>query len=416
MAHLAVLAKIRGLSAIGAATVAEARALIQEAAPQVVVLDMRLPDGTGLDVIAALEATKTNAVVIVASAYLDDYRGMLPHSERVHLLGKPVPMHELRRIVEELMTNTNVLGPFTVLDYVQLACMGRHSAIIECSGSAGRGEIIIERGELWSAADPAGSGLPAFERLLLASKATAKALSGQRPRGPRNLSERWELLILDALRVQDEQGNKAAVAARQDANHPTAQAAPPSAATHRAPSSAQVSPAKPAAAPPQTTASAAAKPLPVAPSSPLPSAASSPASSGTTTAAKGPAPAPTEARSAPVVTLPSDVAARSAQAPTLELVRPEPAKPTVAARVEPAPAPARSEPVPAPARSEPAPDPQARSPRRDDGFDACIERALRAVVAKNFALAIAELEQAQSLRPGDPMVIHRLARLRSLQP
>ncbi len=405
MAHLAVLAKIRGLSAIGAATVAEARALIQEAAPQVVVLDMRLPDGTGLDVIAALEAAKTNAVVIVASAYLDDYRGMLPHSERVHLLGKPVPMHELRRIVEELMTNTNVLGPFTVLDYVQLACMGRHSAIIECFGSAGRGEIIIERGELWSAADPAGSGLPAFERLLLASKATAKALSGQRPRGPRNLSERWELLILDALRVQDEQGNKAAVAARQDASHPTSQPAPPSAATHKAPSSAQVSPAKPAAAPPQATATAAAKPLPATPSSPLPSTASG----GATTAAKGPTPAPAEARSGPVLILPADVTARSAQAPTLELVRPEPAKPTVAPRVEPAPA-------PAPAKSEPAPDPQARSPRRDDGFDACIERALRAVVAKNFALAIAELEQAQSLRPGDPMVIHRLARLRSLQP
>ena len=35
---------------------------------------MRLPDGTGMDVIAALEAAKANAVVIVASAYLEDYR------------------------------------------------------------------------------------------------------------------------------------------------------------------------------------------------------------------------------------------------------------------------------------------------------------------------------------------------------
>jgi Flp pilus assembly protein TadD len=37
-------------------------------------------------------------------------------------------------------------------------------------------------------------------------------------------------------------------------------------------------------------------------------------------------------------------------------------------------------------------------------------------VAKNFTLAITELEQAQRLRPEDAMVIHRLARLRSLQP
>ncbi|HNN97496.1 MAG TPA: response regulator, partial [Pseudomonadota bacterium] len=198
MAHLAVLAKIRGLSAIGASTVAEARAMIQEASPQVVVLDMRLPDGTGMDVIAALEAAKANAVVIVASAYLEDYRTKLPRSERIHLLGKPVPMHELRRIVEASMSNTNILGPFTVIDYVQLACMGHHSAIIECVGSAGRGEIIIERGELWSAADPQGNGLPAFERLLLSRKASAKQLGEQYVRVPRNLHDRWELLILDA--------------------------------------------------------------------------------------------------------------------------------------------------------------------------------------------------------------------------
>ena len=118
-------------------------------------------------------------------------------------------MHELRRIVEASMSNTNILGPFTVIDYVQLACMGHHSAIIECVGSAGRGEIIIERGELWSAVDPQGSGLPAFERLLLARKASAaQQLGEQHVRVPRNPHDRWELLILDALRTQDERGGR----------------------------------------------------------------------------------------------------------------------------------------------------------------------------------------------------------------
>jgi CheY-like chemotaxis protein len=387
MAHLAVLAKIRGLSAVGAATVAEARALIHEARPQVVVLDMRLPDGTGLDVIAALEATGANAVVIVASAYLDDYRSKLSRNERLHLLGKPVPMHELRRIVEATMTNTNVLGPFTVIDYVQLACMGHHSAVIECFGSAGRGEIIVERGELWSAEDPAGKGLPAFERLLMAKKATAQQLSGQRTRGPRNLNERWELLILDALRAQDEQGSRGAAPTAPATNpapiQPAHQATPqPAHASQAAPPSASGSLAAPASAQPSPGGTPANKTVPTA----------IPATATTTAPAQSATPAGTT---------------RAPQTSAVESGRAEPTKATTLPRLEARPTGTETAATSVPSSSQ---------TRRDDGFDACIERALRAVVAKNFTLAITELEQAQRLRPEDAMVIHRLARLRSLQP
>lgn len=444
MAHLAVLAKIRGLSAIGASSVAEARAMIQEAPPQVVVLDMRLPDGTGMDVIVALEAVKANAVVIVASAYLEDYRTKLPRSERIHLLGKPVPMHELRRIVEASMSNTNILGPFTVIDYVQLACMGHHSAIIECMGSAGRGEIVIERGELWSAVDPQGSGLPAFERLLLARKASAQQLGEQHVRVPRNLHDRWELLILDALRTQDERGGKAAgPPGAESPGSKSAAAVSSKLATPTSSSAPEVS--KPAASPPASPAKAApqavtATPTPapaVAPTPAAPTTAPTPAAPTPATPTPAtPAAAPSPAKAAPpgpaspaspasppgasgkpaapsstpeqhptlAVSVKPAVLHRSAQAQTLELVRPEPA-----------PSP-RIQGTQSPATTPPSDDSETgKGARRDDGFDACIERALRAVVAKNFALAIAELEQAQAIRPGDPLVIHRLARLRSLQ-
>jgi len=444
MAHLAVLAKIRGLSAIGASTVAEARALIHEVSPQVVVLDMRLPDGTGMDVIAALEAAKANAVVIVASAYLEDYRTKLPRSERIHLLGKPVPMHELRRIVEASMSNTNILGPFTVIDYVQLACMGHHSAIIECVGSAGHGEIIIERGELWSAVDPQGSGLPAFERLLLARKASAQQLGEQHVRVPRNLHDRWELLILDALRTQDERGGKAAglpgaaspvsksaaavtskPAAATSSSAPevskpatsptaspakaapqTATAAPTSAPTP-APTTAPAAAPTPAAPTPAAPTPAAPTPTPATAPSPAKAATPGPASPASPPGASGKPAAPSsspEQHPTLAVSVKPAVLHRSAQAQTLELVRPEPApSPRIQGTQTP------------PTIAAPDDSETGKGARRDDGFDACIERALRAVVAKNFALAIAELEQAQAIRPGDPLVIHRLARLRSLQ-
>lgn len=400
MAHLAVLAKIRNISAVGAATVAEARSLIQEAPPQVVVLDMRLPDGTGLDVIAALEAASANALVIVASAYLDDYRGKLPRSERVHLLGKPVPMHELRRIVESAVTNTSMLSPFTVLDYVQLACMGHHSAVIECFGGAGRGEIIIEKGELWSAEDRQGNGVAAFERLLLAKRANARPLTDRRQLPARNLVERWELMVLDTLRAQDEQGTKplptlsSAVqpsnpaAAKVEAAAPAATQSPPASAAAASKGngiSASGSLTKPA--PPATTAAPAAVPA-VAP-------------------VAVPAVAPVAVPAVVPVVVPAvvPVAVPPAAAATES-------RPAVPASIKLQPPAASAVPVPAKVSSEAS---SSRTLRSDDQFDACVERALRAVVAKNFAQAIAELEKAQALRPGDPLVTHRLARLRSLQ-
>lgn len=394
MAHLAVLAKIRNISAVGAATVAEARSLIQEAPPQVVVLDMRLPDGTGLDVIAALEAASANALVIVASAYLDDYRGKLPRSERVHLLGKPVPMHELRRIVESAVTNTSMLSPFTVLDYVQLACMGHHSAVIECFGGAGRGEIIIEKGELWSAEDRQGNGVAAFERLLLAKRANARPLTDRRQLPARNLAERWELMVLDTLRAQDEQGTKplptlsSAVqpsnpaAAKVEAAAPAATQSPPAAASAAAASKANGASASASVAKP---APAVAAPAPVAVPTVVPAAV------------------PTVA---PVVAPPPATVEPAAAAPAAE------SRPALPASNKLQPPAASAIPVPTKVSSEAS---STRTLRSDDQFDACVERALRAVVAKNFAQAIAELEKAQALRPGDPLVTHRLARLRSLQ-
>ncbi len=384
MAHMAVLAKIRNISVIGAATVAEARALIQEAAPQVVVLDMRLPDGTGLDVIAALEAASANALVIVASAYLDDYRGKLPRSERVHLLGKPVPMHELRRLVENAVNNTSTLSPFTVLDYVQLACMGHHSAIIECYGKAGRGEIIIEKGELWSAEDRLGTGVPAFDRLLMAKRANARPLTDRRQLPPRNLAERWELMVLDTLRAQDEQGTKAASPPSPPA---ATQSHAPAASTKIEPSA--IASAATSTAPPAAQGPGEKKPSPAAaPSSIKPSMAAASADAPSASAAEAP-------KLAAVV-----------EARIKGGLQPQGAAATLSSAAPEAPTSA-----PAKLAGEAS---STRTQRGDDNFDACVERALRAVVAKNFALAISELERAQAIRPGDPLVTHRLARLRSL--
>ena len=268
MLHISLLARMQGISAVGASSVAEARSLIAQAPPQVVVLDMQLPDGSGLDVRAALDEQRISATLIVISAFLDTWKNRIPQTGHMFLLGKPTAMRELQRIIEQIHHSSVPPGPFVPLDYVQLACMGQHSAVIECLTASGRGEIVIEKGTLWSAQDDLGSGVGAFGRLALLKSCHSRVLPARKHPGPRNLEERWEHLTLDVIRISDEQ-------ARQ-----------------------------------------------------------------------------------------------------------------------------------------PAPEQQAAAP---PDFDACVERAMRAVVARDFPCAIRELELASTLRPNDALVRHRLERLRQFQ-
>lgn len=288
MLHMSIVARMRDVSAVGAATVAEARSLIAAAPPQVVILDMQLPDGNGLDVVAALEEQNANAAIIVITAYLEQWKKKILPRERIHLLGKPTSVHELRQLVEQIFHSETPLSPFSPLDYVQLACMGQHSAVIECVGPDSRGDIVIEKGQLWSARDERGEGIEAFNRLALPKSCHVHVLPARKPPGVRNLEERWELLALEAIRASDE-------ASRSTAPKVT-----------------------PPAVPPAADRAAASAPLPVSPP---------------------------------------------------------------------------PEPVPA-------------------DFDACVERALRAVLARDFPTAISEFEKALVLRPDDSLVRHRLERLR----
>lgn len=360
MAYLSLLSKIRGVSVIAASNVAEARAMIHEQPPKVVILDLQLPDGTGLDVAATLEAFGSHAVLIVVSAHLDDFRPAIYPNERIHLLSKPVPLRELLQIVEQVALSADSVPPFSVADYVQLACMGHHSVTIESSTSGSHGYITIEKGQPWFAQDEQGVGVPAFNRLVLATGRQVRVLTDKRRLGPRNLTERWELLLLDAMRLGDEAKHQ-----KKDVSATKFQG---------------------------TQNTAPARPVVV---SPAPSVAAIPARAAvaSSTVSMGQAAAPSKsslgagrAGSQPVV-----VSAPPASVPIVE--SPQVARNTAAA-------------------SATVEDPAASS---SGEFDACTERALRAVVNHDFECAIEEFERALRMRPDDRMIKHRLEKLNKLR-
>ncbi len=313
MIHLSAIAKLDDVSVMGVSSVAEALSIIAQRPPQVVVLDMQLQDGTGIDVMMRLAEEKHPVVLIVVSAHIEKFRHRLGGGDNIFLLAKPAPHKELLRIIESAQRASQKPSPFSPIDYVQLACMGQHSVVIDCIGGDVCGEIVINSGLLWSAHDEQGNGSAAFVRMMLSEGALIRVVPARADLPPRSIQESWESLILDAMREKDE-AERGKPPQKRRASSPTV------AAPLAVPKSESVSP-------PSTSQKKAAE-----------------SSSGISTSGrKG---------------ISEDV--RSA-------------------------------------------------------FDQHVERGVRAVVERKFDVAILEFEKAQALWPEEPLVRHRLERLRTLR-
>lgn len=317
MTHMVMLSHMPDVNAIGAGSVAEAKLVIAHHTPQLVLLDLELPDGTGLDVMNFLTQRELQVGLVIISAHLGTFRSKLRPNDRLHLLTKPLNKNDLQRVVKDVQLGTSHPSPFSLTDYIQLACMGQHTAVIECLSNDACGEVVIDKGVVWSAQDELGQGADAFHRLLLAEGALLRVGAERVPKGPRSLFESWEALIFESMRLKDE-------AVRDQRRTKRGSNSPTTTPTPAAPTLA----APPSADPPPATTSA----------------------------------------------------APSTKPPLTE--------PT--------------------AQTSTNPDP-------DTDFDTCVESGVRAVLARDFAGAIAKFERAHALRPKESMVIHRLERLRLLQ-
>lgn len=196
------LSKLSGVSVLAAGSVDEARAIVSATVPQLVITDLNLPDRSGLEVIAELDRLGARVPIIVASAYLRRFN--VPQRPGIVLLEKPVALSKLREVVIEHLGLKGASAPFTLVDYVQLAGMGRRSVRLELSRD-GRvlGEVFIHLGEAWHARDERGAGTAALSRLLDAQGASVSALPiTDEP--ARNLEGSCESLLLEHFRRKDE--------------------------------------------------------------------------------------------------------------------------------------------------------------------------------------------------------------------
>jgi CheY-like chemotaxis protein len=273
------LNKLTNVQVIAAANVAEAVKILDTRVPSLVISDVDLPGATGLELISELERRKIEIPIIFVTAYLKTYRTQIPDRANVIVLEKPIPLEELRSRALRLLgpAGDAARTPFGVVDYVQLACLGRHSVQIDIELVQGRAQVVVHEGELWSSVDPQGQGPEAFKRLAFLKDGTLTCSSLIGPPGIRTITARWEHLVLESARSFDEaqRDQELSVGRSPTLSHlPALADAPrPASGLSSGPRSQPTKVARPPLAPPPPTRAVKAPPLPARPGPPpLPSA------------------------------------------------------------------------------------------------------------------------------------------------
>lgn len=188
-----------------AATVGEAIAFLDRGLPDVIISDLDLPDGSGIELIGELGKRKARVPVVFVTAYLRAYRAQIPPHADVEVREKPIALDELRALVRERLRTEGDATPFGAADYIQLACLGKHSVVIDVHGRELRGRIEVVEGEVWHAEDAHGRGLDAFRRLVFAADTEVHCRTMTGGRGPRTIDGKWEALLIDSARAHDEE-------------------------------------------------------------------------------------------------------------------------------------------------------------------------------------------------------------------
>lgn len=202
----------RGLSKLPGIEVAECGDLetalrtIDEKVPALILSDIDLPGRCGLELIGELGRRGLHTPTIFISAYLKAYQAQIPRNAGVRVLEKPIPLDELRSLVQEYVGEKpdEELPPFTLIDYLQLACMSRYSVLIELrEHDRVAASLVVVSGTLWSARDSQGEGIDAFRRMAF-SQGQAHCRALEEDPGAQNIHAAWETLLLDTARIADE--------------------------------------------------------------------------------------------------------------------------------------------------------------------------------------------------------------------
>jgi CheY-like chemotaxis protein len=207
-----------------ARTVAEAQLLLSEFKIHFFILDIKLPDGDGIDFLCDLRTLFPDAcAMMITASPLPPYEQQTKELGVLRFRQKPVDSKEIVQLVRsqyEKMgfgtTGQNADGAFAVsltclsaLDIIQLKCLSSATLVLQVASPSGIGRIFFENGEIVHAETPDSRGEFAFEQILRWKGGRIKEMAPT-SKSPRTINTGWQVLLLNVAQRIDESAPVAA--------------------------------------------------------------------------------------------------------------------------------------------------------------------------------------------------------------
>jgi response regulator RpfG family c-di-GMP phosphodiesterase len=200
-----------------ARSITEAQMLVAEYKIHFLVLDVHLPDGTGIDLLCDIQTTNPSAqCVIMTAAPLPEYREHAANLGVLRFMEKPVDVKGIcalaKKHLDSLMNEAAqvkssqfaaMLSSLSSMDIIQLKCLGRATQALEFIAPQGSGRIYFYNGDIVHAETQNATGETAFQQIVgWRGGRVVEVPDAAEP--ARTITTNWQSLLLAAAQAIDE--------------------------------------------------------------------------------------------------------------------------------------------------------------------------------------------------------------------
>jgi response regulator RpfG family c-di-GMP phosphodiesterase len=208
---------LSGVEVLTARSVAEAQLLLSEFKIHCFILDVNLPDGTGIDFLCDVRSMFPDARALIISSACEPEIKIISKELGAVFLSKPVDKAEVVKLVREHYENsghaTSVRrsdGQFAVsvlshsaLEIIQLKCVSGATIMLQIESPKGSGRIHFDKGQIIHAETLAATGERAFEEILCWNGGRIKEMAAT-DKPSHTITMDWQGLLLNICQRIDE--------------------------------------------------------------------------------------------------------------------------------------------------------------------------------------------------------------------
>ena len=213
----ALKAALPDATLLTARSISEAQMLVAEYKIHFFLLDVHLPDGTGIDLLCDIQTTNPAAkCVIMTAAALPEYRDQAAALGVLRFMEKPVDVKGICALAREHRDNllseatavksnqfAATLSSLSSMDIIQLKCLARVTQALEFIAPQGQGRVYFYKGEIVHAETQNAAGETAFQQIVgWRGGRVVEVTDTAEPK--RTITANWQGLLLNAAQAIDE--------------------------------------------------------------------------------------------------------------------------------------------------------------------------------------------------------------------